>query len=224
VNDARLRIGAETTCPARPQAGHLWISRLDTLTSIAWFTIAVWLLGTFGAFWHFELRDWRTFSTPRMQSFDIDGRAQVERWFRTHVGLASGPAPARLTVVHLYNPDCRCNRYTEPHLRRLIDRYQSRGVRFVAALTPRAAGGAGSSPFGLPMFSSDSSLASTGVNLAPAALIFDNTGRLIFYGPYSDSAWCGGAGAKVEPVLDRGLLGLPPAAAITEVRGCFCAW
>jgi hypothetical protein len=182
-------------------------------------------LGTIGAFWFFELRDWRPFSTQAVRLFETGGTTQANTWFRTHVGTDTHESGrAKLTFVHLYNPDCRCNGYTERHLRKLIDRYQSRGVRFVAALTPAYAGRTVAGPLGLPVFSSDRSLTAAGVNTAPAAMIFDADGRLIYYGPYSDSAWCGSAGGLVEPVLDRALAGGAPIGGLPVVRGCFCVW
>jgi hypothetical protein len=194
--------------------------------SVAWIAIAIWLLGTAGAFWFFEMSDWRTFSAAGSRLFEMRDAAEVETWFRTHIGI-DGSGQTQLTFVHLYRPDCRCNGFTEPHLQRLMERYQSHGVRFIAALSPGFNGmpGAGRHPLGLPVIqSADRSLVTAGVNAAPAALIFDAGGRLIYYGPYSDSAWCGSEGGLVEPVLDRALAGRQPGAGTTAIRGCFCAW
>jgi Domain of unknown function (DUF6436) len=194
--------------------------------SVAWIVIAIWLTCTAAAFWWFEIRDWRSFSAPGARLFEMRAAAEVESWFRTHVGIdASGQS--HLTFVHLYRPDCRCNGFTEPHLQRLMDRYQSRGVRFIAALSPSFddTAGPGRHPLGLPVIqSSDRSLITAGVNTAPAVLIFDANGRLLYYGPYSDSAWCGTEGGLVEPVLDLALAGRQPSARTTAIRGCFCAW
>ena len=211
---------------------HVFIMTLPrnplATSAVAWLALAVWLLSTVGAFWFFELRDWRPFATQVVPLFDIGATPQMDTWFRTHVGIdARGSARAKLTFVHLYNPDCPCNGFTERHLQLLINRYQSRGVRFVAALSPRYVNRSSTvaQPLDLPVIaSSDRSMAAAGVNTAPAALIFDATGRLIYYGPYSDSAWCGSAGGLVEPMLDRALAGRPPIGALAAVRGCFCAW
>lgn len=192
-----------------------------------WMVVAVWLFGTVGAFWFFELRDWRPFAVQSIRLFEIDGAAQTQLWFRTHIGVdAQAKGSAKLTFVHLYNPDCRCDAYTERHLQRLIGRYQSRGVRFVAALTPQFANRPTPvHPLGLRVVASaDGYLAAAGINTAPAVLIFDASGRLIYYGPFSDSAWCGSDGGLVEPVLDRALAGRAPLGTVPVVRGCFCAW
>jgi hypothetical protein len=194
--------------------------------AFAWIALAVWLLGAAGAFWFFELRDWRPFSSQGFRAFEIGRTPEIDTWFRSYVGVdAHASGRANLTFVHLYNPDCRCNADTERHLQRLIDHYRSRGVRFVTALTPLHANRTAAGPLGLPVVvSSERSLARAGIDTAPAALIFDAGGRLIYYGPYSDSAWCGSAGGLVEPVLDRALAGRSPTGALPAVRGCFCPW
>jgi hypothetical protein len=212
----RLDVECRSTLRANPPASG----------ALAWVALAVWLLGTAGAFWFFEVRDWRPFSPQAVRLFEIGGTRQIDMWFRAHVGVGAGDSSRpKLTFVHLYNPDCRCNGITERHLQRLIERYQAHGVRFVTALTPSYANRAVSAPLGLRVVvSSDRSLAAAGINTAPAALIFDAGGRLIYYGPYSDSAWCGSAGGLVEPVIDRALAGGAPIGASPVVRGCFCTW
>ena len=191
----------------------------------AWLVLAVWLLGSIGTLWCYELRDWRPFSIRADRLFEID-RAQTDLWFRLNMAApANGSRPATLTLVHLYNPDCRCDAYTQRHLQRLMDRYQSQGVRFVAALTPRIAMRATlPHPLGIRTIASADRLLAAGGATAPAALIFDAAGRLIYYGPYSDSAWCGSEGGLVEPVLDRALAGQKPVDALPVIRGCFCPW
>jgi hypothetical protein len=39
-------------------------------------------------------------------------------------------------------------------------------------------------------------LHAAGIHSAPAVLIFDAGGRLIYHGPYSNSAWCGNSAAS----------------------------
>jgi hypothetical protein len=171
-----------------------------------------------------QLGDWRSFGPADTGFFDIDS-ARVEQWYRSNSGaFQSGGVPATLTFVHLYNPDCRCNRFVDPHLQRLIEHYASRGVRFVAAPS-RPLDANSAAPLDLPAISAmQSTLVRAGVNSSPAALIFDANGRLVYYGPYSDSAWCGRTGTLVEPVLDSALSGLAQVRRPRASRGCFCKW
>jgi hypothetical protein len=56
----------------------------------------------------------------------------------------------------------------------------------------------------------------------PAAFVFGADGELLYFGPYSDAAWCGRSGARVERVIERALHGLPPLAPTAASWGCFC--
>jgi Domain of unknown function (DUF6436) len=190
----------------------------------SWALLIVWLGSSAASFWFMELRDWRSFGRADTVFGDID-TARVEDWYRSNIDtMPAAAAHPRLTLIHLYNPDCRCNRFVDPHLKRLVEHYQSLGVEFIAA-PARAVAANAVTPVNLPAISATySTLASAGVNSSPAALIFDANGRLIYYGPYSDSAWCGSTGNLVEPVLERALSGLASARHPRASRGCFCGW
>jgi Domain of unknown function (DUF6436) len=207
-----------------PQTLRTPLNRLHETNAFAWTALCVWLLGTLGAFWFFEMQDWRPFVSQGARSFALGDIAEVEAWFHAHLET-DARGRAQLTVVHLFSPDCRCNPALERHLQRLVEHYRPRGVRFVAALAPRISNESVAAPVGLPIVvSTDRSLAHAGINTAPAALIFDEHGRLIYYGPYSDSAWCGSASGLVEPILDGALAGQPPTGRLPAVQGCFCVW
>jgi hypothetical protein len=190
----------------------------------SWVLLIVWLAGSAAAFWFMEMRDWRSFERSDA-AFDAADAAQIERWYRSTTAFTlPAHAPFKLTFVHLYAPDCRCNRFVEPHLQRLIEHYQPLGVHFLAA-PAHAPSAKAATPFDLPaILENHDALAAAGVDSSPAALIFDANGRLIYYGPYSDSAWCGSTGTLVEPALDRALFGLATVQRPRASRGCFCGW
>jgi Domain of unknown function (DUF6436) len=196
----------------------------SALTMLSWALLIVWLISSVASFWLFELRDWRAFEPAGAAFADLD-TAQVESWYRSTTDSMQAPgAPARFTLVHLYNPECRCNRFAEPHLKRLADHFQSLGVKFIA-VPDRTVDVSMPAPAGLPVVvATHSALVAAGVKSSPAALIFDANGRLVYYGPYSDSAWCGSTGNLVEPVLDRALSGLATVRRPRASRGCFCGW
>ena len=193
----------------------------DPVILVAWLVLFAWLVVTASAFWHFELGNWRSFSEP--QAPPTVNAALIEEWLRGASGLHSPTASAsRLTFVHLYNPNCRCNRFTEPHLARLQRAFAGQGVRFVAAVSGL---GNGPAPLGVETLQADLRMLHTaGIHSAPAALIFDGGGRLIYYGPYSNSAWCGSSGALVDPVLAHALSGSVQFSGVPAARGCFCEW
>lgn len=104
----------------------------------AWVVVSVWLASTGYAFWSFELGQQRSFESPRTVLFDSGNRARsAEAWFRVSIApLTNGGAPAAATVVHVYTAGCVCNRFTHPHLARIVTRYRSAGVNFFAAERP----------------------------------------------------------------------------------------
>jgi hypothetical protein len=180
-------------------------------SAFAWAVVSIWLTGTAYAFWSFEFKQQRSFESARTVLFDSGARARsAELWFREAVAPPPGSADARVaTVVHVYSADCPCNRFTHPHLARIISGYQHRGVRFVEVMQgPATAVGRGDLAW---------------AESTPAALIFDATGRLVYFGPYSDSARCGESGGLVERVLDRMLGGQTPRPQPFYGGGCFCS-
>jgi hypothetical protein len=85
-------------------------------------------------------------------------------------------------------------------------RFRDRGVRFIRVESGSAAAR------GLPAW----------VSTLPAAFVFGADSQMLYFGPYSDAAWCGRSGAMVEGVIQRALQGLPPLPPATTAWGCFC--
>jgi hypothetical protein len=193
----------------------------------AWVVVSVWLASTGYVFWSFELGQQRSFESSRTVLFDSGSRtASAEAWFRASIApLANGRVPAAATVVHVYMAGCACNRFTHPHLARIVTRYRSAGVEFFAAARPAAAGGIAveTAPQGLPRVALPTGEELSWIDATPAALVYDAKGKLVYFGPYSDSARCGESGGLVERVLDRVLLGHTPHPQPFYGGGCFCA-
>lgn len=193
----------------------------------AWVVVGVWWVAMAYAFWTFELKHQRSFETSRTALFDSGARsASAEAWFRATVApsLSDGGSASLATVVHVYSPGCACNRYTHPHLARILARYQAKGVRFVAASSSSDSSGADSSPApdGLRQVALSHDAGLSWIESTPAALVFDARGKLVYFGPYSDSGRCGATGGLVEKVLDRVLSGQPSRPQPFYGGGCFC--
>ena len=195
---------------------------------LSWTVVGAWLLGMACAFWYFQLRYQRPFASAAITRFDSDSRAHAAAdWFRANVAPpASGAAGEIATVVHVYHEDCPCNRFTVPHLALIVAAYASRGVRFVAVRTlapgERAAAELPRRVELLP--GAASAQAPSWIDATPAALVFDGSGNLVYFGPYSNDAWCGVSGGLVERTLDRMLAAKPPEPQPVYARGCFCPW
>jgi hypothetical protein len=202
-------------------------SRIIQRNALAWAVVSVWLTGTAYAFWSFEFKQQRSFESARTVLFDSSARARsAELWFREAVAPQLGDAGARVaTVVHVYSANCPCNRFTQPHLARIVSGYQRRGVSFVAAVQGSPAGHAAAVTglAGIQQVALPDSGDLVWIESTPAALIFDPAGRLVYFGPYSDAARCGATGGLVERVLDRLLGGQTPQPQPFYGGGCFCS-
>jgi len=169
--------------------------------TLPWIVMISWLSGMAIAFWYFEFQPQSSFAAP---GFTMAGNPQqremARRWFQ---GLAG---PSALTVVHVYRDGCDCNRFTDRHLAEIQARFSDSGVRFLRV----ESGGAAAR--GMPGW----------VDSLPAAFVFGADGALLYFGPYSDAAWCGRSGALVEGVIERALQGVPPLPPATTRWGCFC--
>ena len=188
-----------------------------------WLVVACWFAGCAYAFWRFDLGLQRPFETARTVQFDADARRfEAERWFHTGIesSTSAGAAPVA-TVVHLYHEGCPCNRFTDPHLARLVARYGGRNIEFVAAETRAQSVAAQPAPAGLRRLALPGG-ALAWLDATPAALVFDAAGRLIYYGPYSDGARCGEGPGLVEHVLDHVLDRRTPVPQPRFAAGCFC--
>jgi hypothetical protein len=177
------------------------------------------LIGTAAGFWWFELRSLRLFETDATRVFDAGTRAEAaQAWYRATNPPGAIPGPAA-TVVYFFKPGCSCNRFTEAHLARIRARYPQAQVRFVAATREEAA----ATPLGLARLPIPDRPDLDWLAAAPAALVFDRDGKLVYFGPYSNAAWCGAKGGLVEQILDRLLAGRPTVLQPFYGRGCFCA-
>jgi len=175
---------------------------------LPWIVVIAWLTGVAMTFWYFEFQSRRSFDAPGFALAATPQQGELaRRWFQDFLGAS--PAHLRtapLTVVHVYRDGCDCNRFTERHLAEIQKTFGKRGVQFVRLEFGSA------SAAGMPDW----------VSSLPAAFVFGADGSLLYFGPYSDAAWCGRAGARVEGVIERALQGDPPLPPATTAWGCFC--
>lgn len=197
-----MAVVAETRLPGGAQRVP------KTNPRMLWLVLAIWLVGVGYGIWFFELRLERPFvSRAHATLFESGSGAQeAQDWFRRRLGVADQASGLRATVVHVYDAQCPCNRFTEPHLARIEAAYRQRGVHFERVERASALGAA----------------APGWIEATPAALVFDARGKLIYFGPYSDAAACGSTNGLVERVLDQVLSGRSPTPGLVISGGCFC--
>ena len=187
-----------------------------------WVVVTLWLASAALGFWFFQLRDQRPFESEAAVVFNAGARADsAQSWYRAALLPSMGSTRVAATVVYVYRPGCPCNRFTEPHLAGIVRRYRADGVRFVAASRDQSTVHA-QHPDGLPQFTIPGERNLDWLDSTPAALVYDSTGKLVYFGPYSSAAWCGASGGLVERILDRLLAGQTPRLQPFYASGCFC--
>lgn len=170
---------------------------------VGWLFIAsamLWRLGPgIQALWSSDPNDGRA-----AYIFDRDA---IARALATRAALLV-PTPYEATVLHISAEDCRCSKRSKPHRQRIEGAYAHRAVRFVSM--------APDDPF--------SAALREAVPAAPAAVVLDRTGRVLYAGPYSSDGMClprSGQGA-VERSLQTLLDGAAPPVFNPLGVGCLC--
>ena len=185
------------------------MSRRKTL--LASLLALLWVGLMAAAFWWYQARYIRPF-TEQTALFD-GSLLQLPAELR-------GPGSVRL--VHFWDPACPCNVGNQQHLGELLSRFGEHGVNFYSVQKP---GSQGELPAPLNGLQALATLpGSEQLPASPAVAIWDQQGRLAYFGPYSEGAVCTSSNSFIEPVLDALLQGRAVAAANTLAAGCFCDW
>ncbi|AYC31054.1 thiol-disulfide isomerase [Pseudomonas cavernae] len=180
-------------------------------TLFAGLLAVVWLLAMLVAFWWFEGRYVRPFGTQTALFSGAQLRLPAE---------LAGPGPIR--VVHFWDPACPCNVGNQQHLAELLARFVPQGVRFYAV---QKAGSRGQLPPTLSAIEALPALpGSAQLPASPAVGIWDQQGRLAYFGPYSEGATCTSSNSFIEPTLEALAAGRAVNASNTLAVGCFCNW
>jgi hypothetical protein len=162
-----------------------------------------WLAATVLAFgWHGPHAWSAGGAPPVVADFDPATQPAAAQWL-----AARPPAAARhartLTLLHLREPDCRCNAEADPQVAALRSRYAARGVEIVTLAPGRLPG-------------------PPATTATPAAALLDADGTLLYLGPVADTASCAGGTTPLQRALDHALAGAPAEARPMLTTGCFC--
>jgi len=202
------------------------VSHSNTRVTLVALGILVWILGSLGGLWWFQQQTLQPFiaddAPPSSRSL-----AHVDRWLQEHV-LAGNAHPGKVTLVHLWNPDCLCNNVSARHTQAVLNAYSDDELALIllapAHLSPRQQVEAKrlnpratlvlAPPGPVPLTSS------------PGLAMVGPDGKLGYYGAYGFGALCSLsednlftnmvasllAGEKYGPFMN------------TAGSGCFCDW
>lgn len=172
--------------------------------------VLVWLGAMLSALWWYQSSHIRQFS----ESATLFGGDQL----RLPDALA-GPGPIRL--VHFWQPSCPCNAGNQQHLAEIMEHFAG-DVQFYHV---QKAGTKGRLAKPLQAMQPIENMpGSELLPASPAVAIFDRTGQLAYFGPYSEGAVCTSSNSFIEPILEALQQGRPVAAANMLASGCFCDW
>lgn len=162
---------------------------------------------------------YRWFETRYLRTFDE--RAAVFSGAELQLPAAlSGRGEIRL--VHFWDPACPCNVGNQQHLGELIEQYAPQGVEFYALQKP---GSHGQLPENLRhMKVLDALPGADQIPASPAVGIWDRTGKLAYFGPYSEGLTCNASNSFIEPILKALGTGREVNATHTLAVGCYCSW
>jgi hypothetical protein len=128
-------------------------------------------------------------------------------------------AAARTVVVHLRDPGCACSRIADEHFLALVARHQADGVIFAVAEAPGPRATPARGMERLPHLTpAESELLWRNLPAAPAAAVFDASGRPVYLGPCSTARGGPVEAAVAKAASESELAGPRPAA----MMGCFC--
>lgn len=195
--------------------------------------LCAWAVLTVGAFWQWVGRYMRPVPRPAGAAVlkPEQRPAPPLQRLETDAGSMSLEGHPPVTVINFWSPTCSCSQYMENHVHQLIRDYSPRGVRFVTVVegagmeeskqallaawrerridTPAAADGTGKVARAF------------GVWAAPAAVILDSQGRVVYVGAYNIARFCDNARtAYAQRALEAVLKQQTPPRADTPFYGC----
>ncbi|TDV47590.1 hypothetical protein EDF87_106164 [Pseudomonas helmanticensis] len=153
------------------------------------------------------------------------------RAFSEHTAVFSGDplrlpdnlaGPGKIRLVHFWDPACPCNVGNQQHLTEMVEQFSARGVEFFAV---QKTGSHGQLPATLSSLKTIKILpGSEQVPVSPAVAIWDRSGKLAYFGPYSEGLTCNSSNSFIEPILNALTEDRPVNATHTLAVGCYCPW
>jgi len=153
------------------------------------------------------------------------------RAFSEHTAMFSGDplrlpddlaGPGAIRLVHFWDPACPCNVGNQQHLTEMVEQFSAKGVEFFAV---QKTGSHGQLPATLSSLKTITILpGSEQVPASPAVAIWDRSGKLAYFGPYSEGLTCNSSNSFIEPILNALTENRPVNATHTLAVGCYCPW
>jgi len=191
--------------------------------------IILWIGGSLGGLWWFQQQATRPFSDTEDTASSRSLNAMQQAFSQLNDQLSGNRNDNRITLFHLWNPDCLCNNVSQRHINRILDAFPEDQLRLVviapqnvsmdaiAALktqTPRAEVFPLSAATDIPLSAS------------PGLAVFNTQDTLAYYGAYGFGALCSLSQDNMFTDMITALLAGESYGPFMNIagRGCFCAW
>ena len=169
--------------------------------------IALWGTGIVGAFWYLEWQYLRPVGRPAgaadltPATLPLSPLATIEVEEGEVQALRSDGLLPPVTLLNFWNPSCPCSRYMEGHVQSLSARFAAQGIRLITLVecgasaeernAARKAWRARSGGAGRMSLDPGGTVARTfGVWAAPAAVVLNQRGQVIYVGAYNAARYC----------------------------------
>lgn len=164
--------------------------------------ILLWLVLVASAFWFLEYRYWQSFN----QSTVIFEGSQLDRlWQRLHKqGASVGENERGITIVHFTEDSCPCVSYSQQHIKQLQPILKQTQQYILQ--------------------SDDARLVGVSLPATPSVAIWDEQGRLAYFGPYSSGLHCGQGEDFVTTIMNKLDQQINPMWINMVGHGCYCPW
>jgi hypothetical protein len=155
-----------------------------------------WLFACAMGFWWFEYRHWGAYPAQLVQ---FNPKA-----IQSLYSILNDKPESDVFLVHFKGTDCPCESYREAHVEDIQPLLTKINQMTVSEQTLRQY--------------------DVSIPASPAVAIWDSTGELAYFGPYSSGLTCGKGLDFISMTLKKLDLGNNPKWINTQGFGCFCPW
>lgn len=189
-----------------------------------------WVVGTSVAMFLLQGKDLQLFYQDEQQMEVFFDSGSFAESLKLYVDPYVSSGVDEVYVFHFWNPECKCDQSNSLHVRKLVADYSKNTMFFVVSAKEHYSAYLEQWKDVLPYYRIefvDYQALNLQVDLpaTPAAAVIQSTGKLNYFGPYSEGGIClPNEEGIVEGVLDSILMGQSKYYPFTTGYGCYCPW
>lgn len=189
-----------------------------------------WIVGTSVAMFLFQRQDLRLFYQDETQMEVFFEGGSFEKGLKKYVDSYGGIQGNEVHVFHFWNPDCSCDQSNSEHVRELITNYAQNTIFYIVSSGVHYQRYLEQWKDVLPYYrfkfvDYEELELQDDLPATPAAAVMQSSGKLNYFGPYSEGGVClPNEDGLVEGVLDSILSGQSKYYPFTTGFGCYCPW